>query len=84
MLLNVAPKGLALLLHTQEVSDSNLGPETGYPDWSIFMTFQSSSRQMLGYCLKLGHDHFFPYPSQFINHFIIQHYVVWTTDSVTK
>jgi hypothetical protein len=34
---NTAAEFLALMLHIQWVSDSNLGPETGYPD--VFQGF---------------------------------------------
>jgi hypothetical protein len=33
---------LTLLLHIPEVLGSNLGPETSYPDVSVFMVFPQS------------------------------------------
>jgi hypothetical protein len=39
---------------------SNLGPHTDYSQ--VFIVFLSFSRQMLGQCLKLGHDCFLPHP----------------------
>jgi hypothetical protein len=38
-----------------KVSDSNLGPEAGYPEG--FVDFLGSAKQLLG-CFKLGYDHF--------------------------
>jgi hypothetical protein len=38
--------------HTREVSNSNLGPKTGYSD-RFFVIFFSTSRQMLGYANNL-------------------------------
>jgi hypothetical protein len=44
---------LTLKLRILEEPGSNLGPETGWME--IFVVRFSPSRQMLGYCLKLGH-----------------------------
>jgi hypothetical protein len=44
---NVVVEWLALRISIQEVSGSNLRPETGYPD-RFFVIFISSSRQMPG------------------------------------
>jgi hypothetical protein len=53
---NVAVERLSLLLRTQQVAGSNLGPGTSYPDWGF------------SWCLKLGSDRFLPYHFQFIIH----------------
>jgi hypothetical protein len=44
----VAVEWLALMLHISEVSGSNLGLETGYPEFKFFVVFFCPSRQMLG------------------------------------
>jgi len=36
-----------------------------WPILRVFVVFLSSSRQILGCCLKLYHDRFFPHPCQF-------------------
>jgi hypothetical protein len=36
---NIVVKWLTLLLHNQEVPGSNIGSETGYPDWGISWFF---------------------------------------------
>jgi hypothetical protein len=46
---HVVAELLALLLHIQEVPDSNLSPEAGYPDW--FVVFLSRCRRMPAYSL---------------------------------
>jgi hypothetical protein len=46
--------------------------------------FFSLSRQIPEYYLRLGHNHFLPYPFQFINHPTIWHYIVWATDRTVK
>jgi hypothetical protein len=43
---NIVAGWLALLLYIQEISGSNLNPETGYPD-RFFVVFLSPSKQML-------------------------------------
>jgi hypothetical protein len=55
---------LTPLFRIREVSGSNLGVETGYPNF--FVVFLSCSRKMQGYYIKLGHDRFLPYPFQFM------------------
>jgi hypothetical protein len=61
---------IAFLLHIQEFKGSNLSPKISYLN-RRFVVFLSPSRQMPGYHLKLGCDHFLPHPFQFINHPII-------------
>jgi len=55
-----------LLLRFREFSGSNLGPETGYSDLDIPRL--PSGLFSVTECLKIAHDHFLTYPSQFIFH----------------
>jgi hypothetical protein len=64
----VCRRVLTLLWHCgwhtyPEVPGSNLGPETGYPEWG---TFLSPSREKPVEYLDQCHDSFIPYPIQFI------------------
>jgi hypothetical protein len=85
VLTNVVVEWLAHLLRIQEVSRSNLGPETGYPDWGLSW----SSSIPLGNCWdsawKLGHDRFLPNPVQFITHLspFIRRYTIWVTEKAS-
>lgn len=51
-----------------------------------FVVFLSSSRKMLRYCRKLGHDCFLEQPFQIMihNYPIIQRHIVWTCHSIIK
>jgi hypothetical protein len=51
---------LTLLLHIHEVLGLDLGPETGYPDLSIFVAFIRPSNQFLSYYLRPFPSTFFP------------------------
>jgi hypothetical protein len=51
---NVAIEWLAFFFRVWEAPSSNLGPETGYPDFSCFPQFL----QLNAGCLKSGRDHF--------------------------
>jgi hypothetical protein len=51
---NVAIEWLAFLFRVWEAPSSNLGPDTGYPDFSCFPQFL----QVNAGCLKSGRDHF--------------------------
>jgi hypothetical protein len=42
------PNVAVFLLRIREVPGSNLGPETGYPDWSFLVVFLSPSRKIPG------------------------------------
>jgi hypothetical protein len=58
---------LALLLRIREFPRSNLGPETGFTNWSVRGVPQSL-QEMPGLHIKLIHYHFLPRPFQFIIH----------------
>jgi hypothetical protein len=63
---NVVAEWLTLLLRIREVSDLNLGPETGYLDWG-FSWFSSVRPHKCRYSTsKLGHCRFHPHPFQFV------------------
>jgi hypothetical protein len=64
--LDVAVEWFALLLCIQDVQSSNLGTETGCPDCSFYFTQSLQANFVI--VPKLGHDHFLPYPFQFIIH----------------
>jgi hypothetical protein len=51
------------MLHIREIRDSNLGPETGYPEY--FRGFPQSRQTNAG-IVKLGHYRFLLNPLQFI------------------
>jgi hypothetical protein len=55
---------LELLLRIREVTDSNLGSDTGYID-EVYLSLSSECRDST---LKLGHDRFLPNTFQFIVH----------------
>jgi hypothetical protein len=60
---------LTLLLCTQDVLGSNIGPETGYP--KVFRGFPQ-------FIKKNGHDHFIPRPFQFIIHLSFFHSLLYS------
>lgn len=59
-LLKIAVERVAFLLFNHEVTYSNLDLDTISPQ-----VVHQSSRQIPGYHLKLGHNCFLPFPSQF-------------------
>jgi hypothetical protein len=77
-LTSTTTRRVALLLHIQEVTGSNLGTQTGYPDSSL-RDFLTSSRQRPRWYLKSGHD-------PLLTHSIIRRHrpTVWATDNVVK
>jgi hypothetical protein len=75
LLPNVVVEWLTLMLRILEVLCSHLGSETGYPDRG-FCGFPQSLQQMLGFCLKLGQDHFFLRPFEFIIHLLTFHLTI--------
>jgi hypothetical protein len=63
---NVVVEWLALLLRIREVPRSNLGPETGYPNWGFSWFSSVPPGECRDRSLKLSHDRFLPNPFQFI------------------
>jgi hypothetical protein len=59
-------KWLTLLLHTQKLPGSNLGPETSYSDRGSLVFPSVPPGKSWDSTLKLGNEHFFPHPLQFI------------------
>jgi hypothetical protein len=65
---NVVVKWLTLVLRIREVPGSNLGQQTGYPDWSFSWFPSVSPGKCCNMYLQLGHDRFLPNPFQVIIH----------------
>jgi hypothetical protein len=51
-------------LRIRDVPGSILGAAIGCPEWDTSLFTSVPSFQMLGQCLKMGHDHFLPHNSQ--------------------
>jgi hypothetical protein len=64
------------MFRIREVHGSNLGLETGYPDWrfSWFSTVLPGTFRNIA--LNLGHDRFLPRPFQFIIHLFIRRCII--------
>jgi hypothetical protein len=57
---NIVAEWLTLLLRIREVSVSNLGSETGYPDWGLSWYFSVSPGEFRNSTIQLGYDRFLP------------------------
>jgi hypothetical protein len=67
---------LELLLRILELPDSNLGPESGYPE-ILFAASVNSSRQTQRQYVKSGHDRFLLHPFQLVfNHAVFRRYMI--------
>jgi hypothetical protein len=64
---NVVVEWLTLLLCTREVPGSNLGSDTGFPDW-VFLWFYTVPPRRLRDSAGTGQDRFLPHPFLFIIH----------------
>jgi hypothetical protein len=63
---NSVVEWLTLLLCIREVSDSNIGPETSYPDRGFSWFPAVPPGECRKRALKLGHDCFLPHPFHLI------------------
>jgi hypothetical protein len=80
---NIAVEWLTHLFRIREVPGSNLGPDTGYPDWG----FSWFSSVLPGICwdntLKLDHDRFLPHPCQLIILLSPLHSMLWINEKAS-
>jgi hypothetical protein len=63
---NLEIKWVMLLLHILQVAYSNLGSETCYPQFEMFIVFLGRSTEFPEKCLQLCHSCFIPHPFQVI------------------
>jgi hypothetical protein len=59
---------------------SNLGPETGYPDWGFLYFSSVPPGKFWNSTLKLGNEHFLPTPLQFIIYLSPLHSLLYSRD----
>jgi hypothetical protein len=65
---NIVVEWLTPLLRIREVLGSNVGPETGYPDWACSWFYSFSPGEWRPSILKWGHDLYIGNPFYFIIH----------------
>jgi hypothetical protein len=66
----------------REVPGSNIGPETGYPDWGSLWFSWVPPGECWDSTLKLDHNRFLPNPFQSGIHFI-ECYIALVTEKVS-